>query len=48
MYNWTENGPNENNRTEACLVPLKIMWEEQLVDPPMDYIQSLVKTNSIQ
>ena len=35
----TKNGAKENNITLTMYgARIKIMWEEQLVDPPVDYI----------
>ena len=47
MSGRTENGANENNRTKLG-ARMKIMWEAQLVDPPIDYItlNCLVMTRS--
>ena len=39
MFVWSENGANKTK--DILGARMKIMWEEQLVDPPIAYIISV-------
>ena len=50
LSGWNESGADKRNESEKTFVKkqrnmfcarIKIMWEEQLVDPQIDYITSI-------